>query len=278
MLEHEDNDMMRQFTVLPPGRQKPITATATAVPPRLWPPDLSMVPVNIVGATDSLGNAVSIHVTGVMQDEPISHRSTGGAMLASSTMASAAMMNHDSMDDPCFDGKVINGQLFLRRERQEGGNGRAYRVSFTAVTRDGGAADGTVLVGVPRQEGVKLAVNDGLRYNSLEGCPATSGHMAMAAVHDHQAGKTFRTALGVPAVDDGGHASIEYTLARPGEVSLSIFDVSGRRVAGLDDGVHEAGEHHASLSLEHVAHGIYFVRMDVAGKSYSRRMPVLRTP
>jgi len=274
MLEHEDNDMMRQFTVLPPGRAKPTTATAKAVPARLWPPDLSMVPVNIVGVTDSMGNAVSVHVTGVTQDEPISHRARGGTMLPGQAIAgSGMMMSQDSMDNPCFDARVVNGQLFLRRERQEGGNGRVYRVSFTAVTRDGGSADGTVLIGVPRQEGVRLAVNDGLKYNALEGCPAPGGNMSMA-MHSESA-KTFSTSLGVARVE-AGRVAVDYTLAQAGKVSLAVFDVAGRRVASLDDAVQGAGEHHASLAIEHLAHGIYFVRMRVAGKVYTHRMPVLK--
>ena len=39
----------------------------------------------------------------------------------------------------------------------------------------GGAADGSVLVGVPGKAGVRLAVNDGLTQNSLEGCRGGSG-------------------------------------------------------------------------------------------------------
>jgi hypothetical protein len=258
MLEHEDNEMMRQFTVVPPRGPKPVVASARAEPSRLWPPDLSMIPVRITGVTDSAGAPVSVRVTRVTQDEPISHRASEGAAEA------------------CFDAKVVDGQLYLRRERRDGGNGRVYRVSFTAVTRDGGTADGAVLVGVPGKDGVRLVVNDGQAYNSLEACPEPSGHRDMAA-HDPQGVESaFTTSLGWPRAE-GARAIVEYTLAEPGEVTLAIFDVTGRRVAGLADAVEETGVHHAIVKLQHVARGIYFVRMRAGGRVFVRRMPLLRS-
>jgi len=254
MLEHEDNEMMRQFRVVPPKGPKPTVASARAEPSRLWPPDLSMVPVTITGVSDSSGAPVSIHVTRVTQDEPISHRADGS----------------------CFDAKVVDGQLYLRQERQDGGNGRVYRVSFTAVTRDGGTADGTVLVGVPGKAGVRLAVNDGQSYNSLEACLERSGHMDMATNAQRGAGIAFTTSLAPPRIE-GGHAVVAFTLAEPGEVTLTIYDVAGRRVASRDYAAQATGTHHASFGLQRMAHGIYFVRMRAGGKILVRRMPLLRT-
>lgn len=277
MLEHEDNDMMRQFTVVPPKGPKPAVASARAEPSRLWPPDLSMVPVNIAGVTDSTGASVSIHVTGVTQDEPVSRRAAGQAMATSSKSASTAMagaMNMGEDTNACFDAKIVNGQLYLRRERQDGGNGRVYRVSFTAVTRGGGAAEGTVLVGVAGKEGVRQVVDDGQITNSLAGCSDPGAHMAMATRDLPEI--SYTTALGRTRIE-GQQATVEYTLAEPGEVSVAIFDVAGRRVASLADGVQGTGVHRASLNLKRVAHGIYFIRMHAAGKVFTRRMPVLRT-
>jgi spore coat protein A, manganese oxidase len=255
MLEHEDNDMMRQFTVVPPKGRKPVVASARAEPSRLWPPDLSMAPVSILGVSDSAGAPVAIHVTRVTQDEAVSHR---------------------GLDDACVDAKVVNGQLYLRRERGDAGNGRVYRVSFTAVTRDGGSADGSVLVGVPREGGRRLVANDGQSFNSLEGCPSENGHMDMAMHEPHGATGALTTSLRAPRVE-GTHAIVEFTLAQPGEVSFAVFNVLGQRIAGVGSAVHGTGVHSATIPLDRMAHGIYFVRMRAGGKTYTRRMPVLRT-
>jgi hypothetical protein len=254
MLEHEDNDMMRQFTVVPPKGPKPQVASARAEPSRLWPPDHEMAPVNITGVSDTPDDPVSIRVTRVTQDEP---------------------MPGDGVGRPCTDAEVKQGQLYLRRERRDGGNGRVYRVFFTAVTRGGGVAEGTVVVGVPREAGMRLVGDDGQAYNSLAGCSAPGGHMDMAMKDPQGSVGTFRTSLGSPRVD-GGRALLEYTLAQPGEVSLAIYGVTGRLVANLGLAAREAGVHRASIPLQNVAHGIYFVRMRAGGISYTRRMLVLR--
>ena len=249
MLEHEDNEMMRQFRVVPPRGPKPTVATARAEPSRLWPPDLSMVPVNVTGVTDVAGAPVSIHVTGVTQDEPISRRAA---------------------TDACVDAKVVGGQLYLRRERQDRGNGRAYRVSFTAVNHEGVAADGTVLVRVPGKADENLVVDDGPVQNSLDGCSHGSARANMAA----EVRSVLKTSLGFPRTD-GTQATVEYTLAEPGPVSLAVFDVTGRRVASLAEGIQGRGVHRASLTLRRMAHGIYFVKMRAGRAVFVRRMPIL---
>jgi len=278
MLEHEDNDMMRQFTVVPPSSHAPSVATATAQPSLLWPPDLAMVPVSITGVTDPAGAPVSIHVTGVTQDEAVSRRASTATLASTMPMSApgGAPTPHMAMtwsDDPCVDARVVNGQLYLRRERQDGGDGRVYRVKFAAVARDGSVSEGSVLVSVPRKEGMRLAGNDGLRYDSLEGCLVEGAAMAMS--HENPSGpKGFLTAIGSTRIE-GGRTLVNYTLAEGSEVSLAIFDVNGRRVASLDDVVQDSGAHAASISVGRLPRGIYFLRMHAAGKVYVRRLPKL---
>ena len=60
------------------------------------------------------------------------------------------------------------------------------------------------------------------------------------------------------------------------KISLAIYDVNGRQVASLGVASREPGIHRASLPLDRLAHGIYFVRMRVGHDSYVRRLPVLR--
>jgi spore coat protein A len=277
MLEHEDNDMMRQFTVVPPSNHAPRVATATAQPSLLWPPDLTMVPVNITGVTDSTGSPVTIHVTGVTQDEPVSRRAAGitSTMMTAATAAAttSAMDMANWSDDACVDARVVNGQLYLRRDRQDGGDGRVYRVKFAAVARDGSVSEGSVFVYVPSKNGARFAGNDGLRYDSMEGCLVQGTAMAMS--HESPAApKGFFTALGATHIE-GGRALVNYTLAEGSEVSLAIYDVNGRRVANLDDVVRDPGAHRASISTGRLPRGIYFLRMHAAGKDYVTRLPNL---
>jgi probable HAF family extracellular repeat protein len=99
-----------------------------AVPNRLWPPNHKLVPVRIAGVTDPEGSPVTITITGVTQDEPVNGRGDG-----------------DTSPDALLQGVSV----LLRAERSGSGNGREYRVEFTAEDGDGGVCAGAVSVVVP---------------------------------------------------------------------------------------------------------------------------------
>ena len=105
--------------------------------------------------------------------------------------------------------------------------------------------------------------------------PAAAKTVTAPAMAAPRGSVAFQTKLGAPRVE-GSRAVVEYTLAQPGEVSLAVYSVTGRLVASLGVAVREAGVHRASLPLDHLAHGVYFVRMRVGSASYVRRLPVVR--
>lgn len=74
---------------------------------------------------------------------------------------------------------------------------------------------------------------------------------------------------------------IRYELATDGLVTLSIYDVLGRRVRTLTDGTARAGAYTAVWnatddSNQHVASGLYFYRLQMGDKSEVRRMALIR--
>ena len=93
----------------------------------LWPPNHKFQRVSIVGVTDPNPIPVVITVTGVHQDEPVvgtDHTAPDAAIQA-------------------------DGSVLLRAERADSGNGRVYRVAFTAEDGFGGSCSGVVSVCVP---------------------------------------------------------------------------------------------------------------------------------
>lgn len=58
-----------------------------------------------------------------------------------------------------------------------------------------------------------------------------------------------------------GVGTLSYVLASDSEVSVTVFDIMGRRVAVLAEGVQPAGTHRVSLDASHLASGLYIVRM-----------------
>jgi hypothetical protein len=73
-----------------------------------------------------------------------------------------------------------------------------------------------------------------------------------------------------------GQATLEYALPEQSEVTITVYDVLGRRVATLVDGAEQAGRHQAGLDANRVPSGTYFVRMRVEGFQQTRRLTVVR--
>jgi hypothetical protein len=165
MLEHEDNDMMRQFTVVPQSSTTPACAAVRAEPPRLWPPDQQLAQVHIVGATDADGQPLSVHITGITQDEPVTGQSQAAgddSAIVVAAPGTPGVAMQDQQSGACIDARIDGLDLVsLRRARQDGGNGRVYRITFTAVDRKGGTCDGSVPVSVPVKEGTRIGIDDG---------------------------------------------------------------------------------------------------------------------
>jgi hypothetical protein len=62
--------------------------------------------------------------------------------------------------------------------------------------------------------------------------------------------------------------TIKFDLPEPSHVALAIYDVLGRKVAQLENGMKEAGYHSATWNASDVASGVYFARFaarDVQG-------------
>jgi WD40 repeat protein len=106
------------------ANQPPDCSGVAATRTLLWPPNRRLRLVEIFGATDPDGDAVTLTITGVTQDERLGSRP-------------------DAARTPSPD------TVRLRATRLARGDGRVYRVSFTAS--DGQAScSGTVKVSVPR--------------------------------------------------------------------------------------------------------------------------------
>jgi hypothetical protein len=110
----------------------------------LWPPDHRLVTVQILGVTDTENN-VTIRVTGVTQDEPTNGAADGNTPID-------AVINDD-------------GTLLLRAERSGLGDGRIYRVSFTASDPEG-SVRGVVIVTVPHHKNGKAVRDKGGVFDS----------------------------------------------------------------------------------------------------------------
>ncbi len=75
--------------------------------------------------------------------------------------------------------------------------------------------------------------------------------------------------------------TIAFALPEAGPARLAVYDVSGRLVAVLAEGVHEAGEHEAvwngrDTAGRQLGSGVYFVRLETAGSVSTRKMVMVK--
>jgi hypothetical protein len=76
-------------------------------------------------------------------------------------------------------------------------------------------------------------------------------------------------------------ASLSFHLPVRGSARLTVHDIEGRRITKLVDGVQEPGDHSVTwegrdASGRPVAAGIYFVRLESAGETLTRKILRLR--
>ena len=66
--------------------------------------------------------------------------------------------------------------------------------------------------------------------------------------------------------------TIRFTLPEQKQVTLEVFDVTGRHVETLVDESLSAGEHSRTFNAENLSSGIYLYRLQAGGESFTRRM------
>jgi hypothetical protein len=71
-------------------------------------------------------------------------------------------------------------------------------------------------------------------------------------------------------------ATIRFTLPRRGEAELAVYDVTGRQVSVLVDGVLTAGEHRVSFDGARLPSGIYFARLTAGGAQATQKLLLLK--
>lgn len=128
-----------------PTNLPPETRWATPSQENLGLPNHQMVGLNILGVIDPEGAPVTLAITGITQDEPVS---------------GPGRMSPDAAG-------VGTPSASLRAERNGSGNGRVYRITFIARDNLGAESTGAVRVCVPHDHGQnEVCHDDGQTYDS----------------------------------------------------------------------------------------------------------------
>ncbi|MDT8325744.1 MAG: T9SS type A sorting domain-containing protein, partial [Bacteroidota bacterium] len=70
--------------------------------------------------------------------------------------------------------------------------------------------------------------------------------------------------------------TITYSIPEDGRVQLVVFDLFGRKVAGLVDETKSAGTHRVTFEARALPSGVYIYQLQWNGAVLSRRMTILK--
>ncbi len=70
--------------------------------------------------------------------------------------------------------------------------------------------------------------------------------------------------------------TISYTISEPGDVSFSVYNISGQKVAILVDSDMPAGTHHAMFDGSNLASGMYFYRFETENVASNGKMMIVK--
>ncbi len=70
--------------------------------------------------------------------------------------------------------------------------------------------------------------------------------------------------------------TVRFALGEAAEVRVAVYDVLGRRVALLAEGLAEAGEHEATFEAADLPSGVYLVRFEAAGRTHTQQITLMQ--
>jgi hypothetical protein len=128
-----------------PQNSPPVCTGASLVSTQNWPPNHKMAKYFVQGVTDPDGDTVEVTINSVLQDE----------------------VAFGPGEPHCPDALISDNTVMLRRERFGNGNGRVYKVTFTAYDVVGASCSGTLNFCVPHdQDQPNSCVDDGAVFDS----------------------------------------------------------------------------------------------------------------
>ena len=156
---------------------------------------------------------------------------------------------------------TVDGALLGRRERGITADGVVAMVDFRVLR----AGDPAIrLGGVLARDAANRTIDaDGIEQTTRPTPPTQTALLAPSPNPFH------------------GDATLTFSLAEPGQVTLVVFSVDGRRVRTLvntrcEAGVHQARWDGADDGHRAVAPGVFYARLTVAGRHLTRRLVYLR--
>ncbi len=184
------------------------------------------------------------------------------------------------------DGIVVSAGTRSGRTWTLGSLAAGASETFTAtMTVDASASSGTDVVGLmmgltslaPDQSDAHTVNNEATEMTSITAAAAqarlTEDVQSLSATLDVPAEFALSSNYPNPFNPE---TTIPFALPEASEVLIAVYDVTGRRVALLVSGPMQAGHHEVAFRADHLASGLYLVRMQAGSFSQVRRMTLVK--
>ena len=137
-----------------------------------------------------------------------------------------------------------------------------------------GGGDGA---GVGRPRGISFTADGNTAYVVLYNRAGAAQRFLRGSVANEGGVGTFASALEQNRPNPfSGATRIGFDLDKSAQVTLRVFDATGRLVATVADGQYAAGAHSVEFASTGLAAGVYVYTLDVEGEVSTRRMMVVR--
>jgi hypothetical protein len=110
---------------------------------------------------------------------------------------------------------------------------------------------------------------DALDTTSCNAVACTTVTLTAVSVPETAQLMTTMSAFPSPFVNE---ANIKYTLSQNSDVEIEVFDITGKRVATLQNGAMTAGTHNVVWEATEVNAGVYFIRLKAGDAIITRRI------
>ena len=70
--------------------------------------------------------------------------------------------------------------------------------------------------------------------------------------------------------------TISFTLEKSERARLAVYNVAGKEVAVLVDGIQSPGSHNVTFNASSLSSGIYYYRLEAAGAVVAKKMILLK--
>ncbi len=254
------DEVQCSFTVTVEDNEAPVVIPNLGLV--MWPPNHTYRTITAADIVYSISDNCStldfsdVVITSVSSDEPEDAIGNGdGATLDDIVIAS----NCNSVQ--------------LRKERAGGWNSRVYTVNYTITDDDGNVFASYFSACVPVDIDNPTCTDDGAGSGYTE----TSACVAAPKEDDRSASIPAGYALEQNYPNPfNPSTTITFAIPQNAAVTLTVYDVSGRRIAVLVDGQMSAGSHSVSFDASGLVSGVYMYTLESDGVKVSKSMRLMK--